>query len=176
MAREQPGSVRKRRTREHVIADLSVNHVERYALRCGFAVERIRMDYGIDLIVHTFNRKGEFENGRLLFQLKATDHVKVSPDGRTVLCRIARTDLNYWLREPMPVLLVLYDARADGAYWLYVQAHFEGRAGFDVSQVGEQVTVALPRANVLDQAAMRRMARYKKAVLAQREGRIHHGH
>jgi hypothetical protein len=41
---------RKRRTREHVIADLSVNHVERQALLCGFSVERIRVDYGIDLI------------------------------------------------------------------------------------------------------------------------------
>jgi hypothetical protein len=27
---------RKRRTREHVIADLAVNHVERHALLCGF--------------------------------------------------------------------------------------------------------------------------------------------
>ncbi len=27
---------RKRRTREHVIADLSVNHVERFILQCGW--------------------------------------------------------------------------------------------------------------------------------------------
>jgi hypothetical protein len=32
--------MRKRRTREHVIADLSVNHVERLVLRCGWTVER----------------------------------------------------------------------------------------------------------------------------------------
>src|SRR5262249_34564309 len=50
---------RKRRTREHVIADLSANHVERHALLCGFSVERIRLDYGIDLIIHTYNRSGE---------------------------------------------------------------------------------------------------------------------
>ena len=51
--------VRKRRTRQHVIADLSANYVERCALLCGFSVERIRLDYGIDLIVHTYNRHGE---------------------------------------------------------------------------------------------------------------------
>jgi hypothetical protein len=40
---------RKRRTRAHVIADRSVNHVERYALICGFVVERMTHDCGIDL-------------------------------------------------------------------------------------------------------------------------------
>jgi hypothetical protein len=39
--------MRKRRTREHVIADLSVNHVERMVLRCGWTVERVRRDYGL---------------------------------------------------------------------------------------------------------------------------------
>ena len=37
---------RKRRTREHVIADLAVNHVERQALLCGFTIERVVHDYG----------------------------------------------------------------------------------------------------------------------------------
>jgi hypothetical protein len=174
LASGKPARGKKRRTREHVIADLSVNHVERYALLCGFSVEPVRMDYGIDLIVHTFNRKGEFENGRLLFQLKATDRLKVSADGQTVACRIERSDLRYWLREPMPVILVLYDARANVAYWLNVQTHFRARRGFELSQVGEMVTVAIPRINVLDRAAMNSIARYKKAILNQLEGHIYH--
>ena len=33
--------VRKCRTREHVIADLSVHHVEGHVLRCGWVIERI---------------------------------------------------------------------------------------------------------------------------------------
>ena len=37
---------RKRRTREHVIADLSVNHVERIILEAGHAVQRPTSDYG----------------------------------------------------------------------------------------------------------------------------------
>jgi hypothetical protein len=40
---------RKRRTREHIIADLSVNHVERLILRCGWVARRMNPDYGIDL-------------------------------------------------------------------------------------------------------------------------------
>ena len=54
---------RKRRTREHVIADLSVNHVERVVLRCGWTVERTRHDYGLDLYLETYNIDGEVENG-----------------------------------------------------------------------------------------------------------------
>src|SRR5436309_2496106 len=47
---------RKRRTREHIIADLSVNHVERQALLCGHVVERRVFDYGIDLEMFTFTK------------------------------------------------------------------------------------------------------------------------
>jgi hypothetical protein len=36
-----------------VLADLSGNHVEKQALLCGFASERVRLDYGIDLMVQT---------------------------------------------------------------------------------------------------------------------------
>ena len=40
----------KLRPRSHVIADLSVNFVERFALNCGFSVERFGSDYGYDFI------------------------------------------------------------------------------------------------------------------------------
>jgi hypothetical protein len=45
-----PGARRKVRTREHIIADLAINHVERQVLLCGYSVERIEHDYGIDLV------------------------------------------------------------------------------------------------------------------------------
>jgi hypothetical protein len=64
---------RKRRTREHVIADLSVNHVERFVLRCGWTTERTRHDYGLDLEMKTYNAAGETESEHVLLQLKATD-------------------------------------------------------------------------------------------------------
>ena len=66
---------RKRRTREHVIADLSVNHVERLVLRCGWVARRMNPDCGIDLYMETYNHDGEVENGGVWFQLKATDRL-----------------------------------------------------------------------------------------------------
>ena len=56
--------LRKRRTREHVIADLSVNFLERQVLLCGFTTERMAHDYGVDLEIFTFNRVGEIEEPR----------------------------------------------------------------------------------------------------------------
>jgi hypothetical protein len=54
---------RKRRPRQHVIADLGVNHVERHALQCGYSVERVLRDYGLDLTIYTFDAAGEVQNG-----------------------------------------------------------------------------------------------------------------
>jgi hypothetical protein len=51
--------MRKRRTRAHIIADLSVHRVEGFVLRCGWTVERTRFDYGIDLDISPHRRFGK---------------------------------------------------------------------------------------------------------------------
>jgi hypothetical protein len=170
----RPEPQRKRRTREHVIADLSANHVERQILLCGFSVERVRHDYGIDLILSTYNEAGEGERGDILLQLKATDHLQIVARGQFVSYRLERADLHSWLEEPFPLILVVYDAPADRAYWLYLQAYFGRQPGFDVERVPRTVTVHIPTTNVLDPAAIRTFARYRDQVLAQVKGVIRH--
>ena len=49
---------RKQRTRQHVIADLSVNHVERLILEAGHTAVRLSSDYSYDLIMTTFGEGG----------------------------------------------------------------------------------------------------------------------
>jgi Domain of unknown function (DUF4365) len=166
--------VKKRRPRQHVIADLSVNHVERYVLLCGYSVERVEHDYGIDLVIFTYNANEEIENGQIYAQLKATDALRRVDDGSTIAFSLQRSDLELWLREPMPWILILYDAQANLAYWLYLQAYFERQFGFDLTQVGETVTVYLPTRNTLNQEAIRQFARYKEDVLTQVLGVIRH--
>lgn len=158
--------LRKRRTRGHVIADLSENFVERQALLCGFAVERNRMDYGIDMIVITFNRRGEVENGRILFQLKASDKPTISADAAAVFCRIDKADLLYWLEEKMPVILVHYDAKKNMAWWIHVQNAIESRQKAQLFVSGKQMTVAIPTANVFDSSVLKVIARRKNAIVA----------
>src|SRR5436190_18242411 len=67
---------RKRRTREHVIADLSLHHVEGLALKCGYSVQRLVPDYGYDLWLATYNEVGEAEDSYVLLQLKASDSLR----------------------------------------------------------------------------------------------------
>jgi hypothetical protein len=166
--------LRKQRTRSHVLAELSANHVERYALLCGYSVERFEHDYGIDLALYTYDGAGEVENGAIYLQLKATDNPQTLKDEQTIALEVERSDLEYWLGEPMPVILVLYDARADAAYWLYVQPYLKGRPDFEPSETGRTVTVHLSKTAVLDEAAMRRFSIFRDDVLRQIRGVIRH--
>ena len=59
-------------------------------------------------------------------------------------------------------------------YWLYMQAYFEHLPGFDLNQAGDTVTVHIPKANVLDEVAVRRFARFKSDVLEQLRKAIYH--
>jgi hypothetical protein len=157
-----------------VIADLGVNHFERHALLCGFTVQRTTHDYGIDLWLATYNRTGEVENGEIRVQLKATDHLKHAPDGQAILFRVRRRDLHHWLSEAMPVILVVYDAKADVAYWLYIQEYFQALPGFDLAAAGERVTVNIPRANAVNRPAIRKFAKCRDRIQAQLEGVVRH--
>jgi hypothetical protein len=61
--KRQPAEARKRRTREHIIADQSVNHVERFVIDEGHTVQRQEHDYGYDLNVITYDSDGYVEPG-----------------------------------------------------------------------------------------------------------------
>jgi hypothetical protein len=161
---------KKRRTREHVIADLSVNHVERQALLAGFAVQRIVRDYGIDLFIATYNSSGEVENGEIRIQLKATDKPNWSRNHEAIAVRIGQGDFRHWLLEPMPVILAIYDAPNDVAYWLYIQAFFEKEGSVDFDTAGATMTVRVPHVNVLTPSAVRQFAVYRNSILTQMEG------
>ena len=170
-AKPMPG---KRRTREHVIADLSVNHVERYVLRCGFTVERRWHDYGFDLGLTTYDANGELEIGEVLMQMKATDHLKVTSDGLIVRFRVERVDLRRWLAVTLPVIFVVYNARADEAYWLYLQAHFARQHEFDPLHGSQTVTLRIPRTQRFEEVAVRQIAHYRDKIQSQIGGVLHH--
>lgn len=174
MAKKQVPSRRKRRTREHILADSSANHVERHVLQCGFAVERVIHDYGIDLILFTYDEDGECEPGNVFLQLKATDRLKLVANGLHIAVRIDRADLVNWLEQTMPVILIIYDGKTDRAYWLYVQADFEKKKEFALAKVGEQVTVRVPIANTVTPEAIRRFADFRERICRQAREVVHH--
>jgi hypothetical protein len=165
---------RKTRTREHIIGDLGVNHAERHVLLRGFTLERIAQDYGVDLVVFTYNSTGEPEEGAIFLQVKATERASRVRGGEAISFRVARADLQTWLAEPLPVILCVYDVAAEVAYWLYLQQHFERLPGFDLFRAGTTVTVHLPVTQVLDAAAVGQFADFLEQVRRQIRGRVRH--
>lgn len=101
-------------------------------LLCGYTLERIVHDYGIDLLVFTYNQQGEVEIAEIRVQVKATEQIKPHGSGQSFVFRLDRADLLGWLHEALPVIVVVVDIEASRAYWLYVQAYFAKQTGFDV--------------------------------------------
>jgi hypothetical protein len=170
-------SLKKLRTRAHVIADLSANYVERFVLRCGYSVERIRHDYGVDLELFTYADNGEIENGHVQLQLKATDNLRILQDGSNLSLAVDFADIRLWMWEPMPVILVVYDASNDEAYWVYVQRELEGPEGSRLlSGTSKSVTFHISLANRIHEAAILEFRRFRDEVLryVNRQGGIRH--
>jgi hypothetical protein len=156
----------KRRTREHVISDLSINFVEKQVLLAGFVAERQIFDYGYDLQVTTFDDVGEVEPGHLFVQVKATDHLHRSPYGE-VLLRVERRDLERWCREWIPVLLVLYDAREDKAYVEVIhRSHL-------TAATATTTTLRLVAENLLNANFVLTLAQEKRQIQMNAEERLH---
>ncbi len=164
MGKQRPTPPGKRRTREHVLADLSINHVERQILLCGFSAERTERDYGYDLTVASYNKTGEIEPGLVYVQVKAADRLPWLAGGKEVSWRVSRRDLRLWLREAYPVVLVVYEGRTGRAYWLAVQDHFAGRHTADLFAAGEWIHVHIPAAQRLNRQAVRRIAERKNEL------------
>ena len=150
---DEPTRRRKTRTRGHVIADLGVNYVERQVLLAGYLVERYVRDYGLDLHLKTFGPAGEAETGHLNLQVKATDRLAVHADGATAALRVEAANLRSWAFERFPVVLALYDAAADRAFWLDVQEYVAANE-IDEDELGETVTLRVPLAQLLTPAAV----------------------
>jgi hypothetical protein len=172
--KKKPRFQGKTRTREHIIADLAVNHVERQVLLHGFTMERIVHDYGLDVAVYTYNARGEAQEGAIYMQVKAAERVRLVRKGQAIAFRIERAHLQGWLTHFMPVILCVYDASTDRAYWLYVQQHYESLPGFSLFRVGETLTVHLPAAQVLAPAAIGQFANHLDSVRQQVHGRVRH--
>lgn len=152
---------RKRRTRQHIIADLSVNHVERFVLLRGHSVELVRRDYGLDLLIFFHDSRGYLLDGHVSVQVKASDSPRYSSDRRFIAVRIDRRDLNAWKNRLEPVILIAYDASSNRAYWLYVQAELE-RAS---PSTGASTTFHVPTHQRLNERVIDRLAGYNSQLI-----------
>src|SRR5437899_2413080 len=112
---------RKTRTRAHVRADIAIKYVEWICARAGFTTSATPAgaDYGIDLLLQTFDGKGRVEAGEVKLQVKAVSRPRFVEGGERIACLVDKRDLELWLDHLFPVILVLYHPATATAYWVY---------------------------------------------------------
>jgi hypothetical protein len=143
---------RKRRTREHVIADLSVHHVEGFVLLEGHTAQRLDQDYGYDLVVITYDPHGYIEAGALFVQLKAAERLRRA--GSHYVFDLDIRDYNLWTLNRIPVILILYDATQNQGYWLPVQHYFQEDSSRRPKKGAKTVRVRIPATQRMDRSAV----------------------
>jgi len=150
---------RKQRTRQHIIADQSVNHLERFIIDEGHTAQRLERDYGYDLLFFTYDGHGYPEPDFLAIQLKATHSLQTA--GGKALFDVSIRDYNLWTMERMPVILVLFDASRKRAYWLCVQSYFREKTAAQPKKGAKTVRVRIPMQQVVNRRAIGRMRALK---------------
>lgn len=162
-----------RRTREHIIASQSHNYIEKFFIDRGHTVDR-PTDYGTDVLVNTFDENGYAEAGDIRIQLKASDNFRFSSNGALIRFQIESKHYRLWKKQPMPVFLILYDAKVKKAYWLYLQEFFGAGLGRRPKKGAAKMTVHVPVKNKFSARTVDYMRQRKAAILSDIEGKIRH--
>jgi hypothetical protein len=161
MASPIPGP-RKRRTRQHVIADFSAHHVEGFILEEGHTAQRLSSDYSYDLLLRTFDEEGYPEPGLVYIQLKAEESLHTV--GSDYVFDVDLRDYRLWIQEEMPVFLILFDAVRRKAYWLAVQRCFQEDPARQPKKGAKSVRVRVPGSQAVNRRAIKRMRELKWAM------------
>jgi hypothetical protein len=142
-----------------VIADQSVNHVERFIIDEGHTTLRVEKGYGYDLILYTHDEHGYAEPGIVSLQLKAAESLK--PIGAGYPFDLDIRDYNLWMLEEFPVILILYDASRRRAYWLDVQGYFAEEPSRRPEKGAKSIRVHVPQRQVVNRRGIAKMRALK---------------
>jgi hypothetical protein len=152
--------LRKRRTREHVLADQIANHVERFIIDEGHTVQRLGSDYGYDLVLFTFDEYGYAEPDSVYIQLKAAETLRSV--GPYYVFDLDIRDYNLWMLERTPVILILFNGLRRRAHWLFVQSYFREDMDRQPKKGAKSVRVRVPARQVVNRRAIAKMRDLKQ--------------
>jgi Domain of unknown function (DUF4365) len=155
---------RKQRTRQHIIADLSIHHVEGFILEAGHTVLRVGSDYGYDMVMFTFDEEGYVEPGSVSIQLKAAEMLQQV--GSDYVFDLDIRDYHLWIEEKMPVILILYYATRKRAYWLAIKQYFSEDNARRPKKGTKTVRVRVPTRQIISRRAIAKMRDLKRKMLS----------
>lgn len=169
-------AVRKRRTAEHIRADIAVRYVELLCARAGYvtSVPRQGGDYGIDIEIETFDERGFVESEEIKIQVKAAKRLARKANGREFAIRLDQRDLHHWLGGVLPVILVIYDQSRDRAYWSYIQRYFESHPKLSLKSQARKRTIGVKQSDLLTVRAIHRFARWKNEIVREANEAVKH--
>jgi hypothetical protein len=159
---------RKRRTRQHVIADLSVHHFEGFVLEAGHTVQAVDSDYGYDLLLFTYDDDGFLEPDLVYLQFKAAESLQAA--GSAYAFDLDIRDYNLWMLDNLPVVLVLFDASRRRAHWLAIQQYFREDETRQPRRGAKTVRVRVPMAQPVNRRAIAKIRALKRQALAESGG------
>ena len=149
--------MKKLRTRKHIIEDLGLNHIERQILLSGNILKRNQgYDYGYDGTIDTFDEIGQTDNLSFLIQLKSTDFIQSSDEKAGFIVDLSKRDLELWLKSQLPVLLILYDAQSEIAYFVDLQTYFNENRLL-LKNVRKFVRIFLPSKSVFNKMSIQEL-------------------
>jgi Domain of unknown function (DUF4365) len=149
--------MKKRHTRQHIIEGLGLNHIERQILLSGDVLRRFSdNDYGYDGMIDTFDEQGQANNIQFFVQLKSTDVIQFSQQNDGFIVDLSKRDLELWLKSPLPVLLILYDAQQEIAYFTDLQTYFNANK-LELKNVRKFVRIYLSLQSVFNITAIKEL-------------------
>ncbi len=128
--------------------------MERFIIDEGHTAQRLSSDYGYDLVLFTFDESGYIEPDSVYLQLKSAEMLQTV--GSDYFFDLDIRDYNLWIREEMPVILVLFDAYRRRAYWLAIQEYFGNIKARRPKGGAKTVRVRIPSVQVVNRRAVAR--------------------
>ena len=165
----------KQRPRSHQLADLAIAHFRQLLVDRNFTAGVFNPDYGYDLIVQTFGENRILESGFVVFQVKCTERLRRSRNGKSVRFRVEKSDLDLWIGEINPFFLIVFDASKQPleGYWLNIRGFLEAR--WHRKADAKSVTLNIPIENRVTPGFLDWIRDYKHGILKQVNERIDYG-
>ncbi|MGR7118219.1 DUF4365 domain-containing protein [Klebsiella aerogenes] len=117
-----------KRVKPHISESRSFYIVSKALPKEWIIREVTERDYGIDLYVEIVNDNGLVTGDLVALQVKSTEQIQFSKDDDFCLGGIKRATLNYWVRLPVPVFVLLVNLSDEAVYWCNI-AH-DQRCGY----------------------------------------------
>ncbi|WP_298960337.1 DUF4365 domain-containing protein [uncultured Methylobacterium sp.] len=145
---------------------MSFHHLAGIVVECGHTIQAVLSDYGYDASVMTHDEAGFVENNPFWIQIKATDRFDTEPATGRIRFTLDKRDIGLWASNPLPVYLVVFEARTKRACWLHLQRYFEREGIAANAMTNDSRRVFLDPAAVVDPPAVQSWREDKNRQLA----------